>query len=525
MSRSAALHDGVDASALRYPERIAVETADGAEITYRSLAALSDRVRDRLRHLGVRPGDRVGVCCPKSIDTVATLLGVLKAGAAYVPCDPQSPPTRNAYILADCAVRAAVVEEKLAAALQPELQRQSAAPVLFTLAGCDDGAPLTASLDVAQASAPAAVVPTAQPAPDDLAYILYTSGSTGQPKGVMLTHRNAVSFVDWCSETFAPDSDERFSSHAPLHFDLSILDLYLPLRHGATVVLIGHELGKAPIGLAALIAERRLTSWYSTPSVLSLLAQHGKLAGHDLSRLRRVLFAGEVFPVRHLRDLVDAIPHARYFNLYGPTETNVCTYCEIPRPIATERTEPFPIGRVCSHLRARVVDIGGSDVARGEEGELCVAGPAVTPGYWNQPAQTARSFLAGGSVEPFYRTGDVVVEDTAGDYVFCGRRDRMVKKRGYRVELGEIEACLYGFPAVRQAAVIARDGDDGVQIVAFISTQDGQRLSLIALKTFCAQHLPVYMVPDRFEFLASLPTTSTDKTDYQQLKALDLHGF
>jgi amino acid adenylation domain-containing protein len=518
MTTFRALHHDLDASAGRRPDWVALETSERACITYRELAILSDRVRDRLRHLGVRPGDRVGLCCPKSIDAVAFLLGVLKAGAAYVPCDPQAPAARNAYILADCAVTAVLVEESLAAALGPELRKLGAEPALLTTQGAGDGSPLAAALTAAQDRAPAVVVDSWNPGPDELAYILYTSGSTGRPKGVILSHGNAISFIDWCSSTFTPAEDERFSSHAPLHFDLSILDLYVPLKHAATIVLIGSELGKEPRRLASLIAERRLTSWYSAPSILSLLVQYGDLAGKDFSALRRVLFAGEVFPVRYLRDLQSAIPHARYFNLYGPTETNVCTFHEIPSSIPPERTDPYPIGKVCSHCEARVVNAEGRDVPRGGEGELCIAGPAVTAGYWKLEAQTSRAFLFSTGGTAWYRTGDVVVEDAAGDYVYRGRRDRMVKKRGYRVELGEIEVCLYRYHAVRQAAVIAEDGTDGVRIKAFVSSKDGQRLSSIALKTFCSQHLPPYMVPDLFEFAPSLPTTSTDKIDYQQLK-------
>jgi acyl-CoA synthetase (AMP-forming)/AMP-acid ligase II len=177
---------------------------------------------------------------------------------------------------------------------------------------------------------------------------------------------------------------------------------------------------------------------------------------------------------------------------------------------------------VCSHLAARVVDADGWDVPAGDEGELCIAGPGVTSGYWNLPTLSAQAFITGDSGCRWYRTGDMVVEDAAGDFVFRGRRDRMVKKRGYRVELGEIETCLYHHPEVRQAAVIAIDRDDGVRIKALVCTEDGKRLSQIALKSFCAQRLPLYMVPDLFEFLPSLPTTSTDKIDYQQLKQWSL---
>lgn len=512
------LHHWLDASARRVPQRVAVTMPEGGHITYRGLADLSDRVRDRLRRRGVVPGDRVGICCPKSIDTVAAIFGALKTGAAYVPTDPYAPASRNAYIFADCQVKVVIVADRLAESLRNELEKLGATPLFLSIANAGDGAALAAALDAADLRAPAASAPSATPGPDDLAYILYTSGSTGYPKGVMLSQRNAISFVDWCSEVFAPTEEDRFSSHAPFHFDLSILDLYVPIKHGAALVIIGYEVGKEPMGLAALIATQRITHWYSAPSILALLVQYGNLPSHDYSALRAVVFAGEVFPVRHLRALKDLIPHPRYYNLYGPTETNVCTWHEIPAVVPPERTQPYPIGKVCSHLRARVVDLEGRDVQRGEEGELVIAGPSVLLGYWGKPEQTGKAFLPNSDGERWYRTGDVVYEDEQGDFIFRGRRDRMVKRRGYRIELDEIEACLYRNPVVRQAAVIASEDDSGVRIKAFCVSRDGQRLSLIALKTFCSEHLPVYMVPDTFAFPASLPTTSTDKVDYQKLK-------
>jgi amino acid adenylation domain-containing protein len=512
------LHQWLDASAQRRPDSVAVEMPDGGCMTYRALSSLSDRVRDRLRRMGVAPGDRVGICCPKSIDTVAAIFGALKTGAAYVPADPHAPASRNAYIFTDCKVKVVIVEEKLAAALRCELVQLNAEPPFIIVPSAGDGAALTAALDMEDKRDPAPSVPSTTPGPDDLAYILYTAGSTGYPKGVMLSLRNAVSFVDWCSEVFQPTEQDRFSSHAPFHFDLSILDIYVPIKHGATLVIIGYEQGKEPVRLARLIAEKRITHWYSAPSILALLVQYGNLPSHDYSALRAVLFAGEVFPVRHLRTLKELIRHPRYYNLYGPTETNVCTWHEIPAAVPPERTQPYPIGKVCSHLRGRVVDPDGRDVPPGEEGELVIAGPSVLMGYWNRPEQTAKAFLYSADGERWYRTGDVVYADESRDFIFRGRRDRMVKRRGYRIELDEIEVCLYRNPTVRQAAVIAQEADDGVRIKAFCVPRDGQRLSLIALKTFCSEHLPVNMVPDTFAFPASLPTTSTDKVDYQKLK-------
>jgi len=518
------IHQLLDHSAQTTPQHTAVEEDEGGTITYHDLAALSNRVRDRLRYLGVRRGDRVGIYLRKSIDTVALIFGILKTGAAYVPVDPGAPPARNAYILNDCSVKVVVVEKCFEERLRSEIGRGDEMPSFFLLEGAGSGLPLKQALDNLQAQEPAPITETEIVSPDDLAYILYTSGSTGKPKGVMLSHRNAVSFIDWCSEVFEPNDKDRFSSHAPFHFDLSILDIYVPIKHGATLVLIGAEMGKDPTRLAALISQKRITSWYSTPSILSFLAQYGKLQQHDYSALRTILFAGEVFPIKHLRTLKSLLPKPRYFNLYGPTETNVCTFYEIPDYIPEERTQPYPIGKVCSHLQAIVVDEQGQEVPSGQEGELCISGFGVMQGYWNLPERTARAFLVDPSGQPWYKTGDIVVQDVNvnGNYIYIGRRDRMIKRRGYRVELGEIEAGLYRHHAVKEAAVIAlSDEENGVRVKAFLSCKEAEhRPSLIELKRFCAENLPVYMVPDLFAFREVLPKTSTDKIDYQKLKEI-----
>ena len=522
MDPRGALHTRLDEAVRRSGERVAIRDPGVGAIRYRELGELSDRLRDRLLRLGVRPGDRVGIYLRKSIDAVASIFGILKAGAAYVPVDPGAPVERNAYILADCGARAVVVEREHVKGLEDGFERAgAAAPPLLVLDGTRAGASLGAALSRADLDDPAPATESVVPQDDALAYILYTSGSTGRPKGVMLSHRNATSFVDWCSETFQPSPEDRFSSHAPLHFDLSILDVHVSLKHGATLVLVGTEVGKDPARLAPLIAEERITIWYSAPSILSLLAQLGRLESHDLSALRTVLFAGEVFPVKHLRALKRLLPRPAYYNLYGPTETNVCTFQRIPDQIPDERSEPYPIGAVCSHLRSKVLDEQGEEVLRGREGELCVAGPGVMQGYWNLPEQSARAFRLDADGERWYRTGDVVIEGEDGAYLFLGRRDRMVKRRGYRVELGEIEACLYRHPQVAEVAAIAlADEEAGVRIKAFLAMKPGARPSLIELKRFCADHLPLYMVPDLFSFQPTLPKTSTDKIDYQRLKEL-----
>lgn len=509
------LHDRLIAAAARDSSAIAIVEPGSGSITYGELDALSDRLRDRLQAMGVTRGDRVAFYLRKSIDGVAAMYGILKAGAAYVPVDPSAPPARNAYILHNCAVKAALVEARFEERLRAELGALGANPPLIVLPEVGSGKGLEAAL----ASA-APVGATQRCEAGDLAYILYTSGSTGKPKGVMLSHENAVSFVDWCSEVFTPTAQDRFSSHAPFHFDLSILDVHVCLKHGATLVLISEDSSKDPQQLTRLIAEERITIWYSAPSILALVAQFGNISACDHSHLRMVLFAGEVFAIKHLRTLSQLWPHPRYFNLYGPTETNVCTWYEVKLPVPDARTTPYPIGSVCSHLSSVVLDERNAVVTAGGEGELCIAGRGVMQGYWALPEQTARGFVEHAGAR-WYRTGDVVVEDPDGTYIYRGRKDRMVKRRGYRVELGEIEAGIYQHPMVKEAAVIALpDEEAGVRIVAFLAMHDGKRGSLIEMKRFCSEKIPLYMIPDSFSWHEALPKTSTDKIDYQRLKEM-----
>lgn len=520
MTAPAGLAGFLAQSAARVPDKVGVAVAVGHRISYTALHTLSDRLRDRLWHLGVRPGDRVGLRLHKSIDAVVALFGILKCGAAYVPVDAESPAPRGAFILNDCQVKVVITEQAIQGALTNELARIGAAPIVV---GLPPGAPvpIAAWLDAAQADDPAPTVPTVSSPPDAIAYILYTSGSTGNPKGVVLTHGNAASFIDWCSTTFEPRTEDVFSSHAPFHFDLSILDIYVAIKHGCTLVLFDEALGKDPLRLGAAIAKERITIWYSTPSILSLLADHGKLERHDCSSLRMVFFAGEVFPIPRFKTLHNFWRHPRFVNLYGPTETNVCTYFEVPADDSWEAWDTFPIGTICVPNRGRVVDDEGRDVARGQPGELVVCGPNVMSGYWNLAEQNARAFLVDERGERWYRTGDVVTELAGGGYKYHSRRDRMVKRRGYRVELGEIEAGLLREPNIREAAVVAvPDQAAGVRIVAFVKCAPDGQMSVIALKAAAHRNLPPYMAPDVFVAIEALPRTSTDKVDLQALKRM-----
>jgi acyl-coenzyme A synthetase/AMP-(fatty) acid ligase len=255
------------------------------------------------------------------------------------------------------------------------------------------------------------------------------------------------------------------------------------------------------------------------PSALSFLAQRAKLAPGDLPRLRTILFAGEVFPTKYLRRLMGMVPHARFANLYGPTETNVCTWYDVP-PLPEDQTEPIPIGRPIADVEAFAVTEDGRRAERGEVGELYVRGPTVMQGYWGDDERTARSLLDhpfdAALRDPVYKTGDLVREDEDGNFAFLGRRDAQIKSRGYRIELGEIETALYANPGIVECAVVAIP-DELVtnRLAAVVVVQDGIGADELARE--CSQRVPSYMIPERFDFRDSLPKTSTGKIDRDRL--------
>jgi amino acid adenylation domain-containing protein len=495
-------------SAARAPERTAL-LQEGAALTYGELEARSNQLARRLRAAGVRPGERVALYANKSFASVIGIHGVLKSGAAYVPLDPGSPAQRLAWILGNCGVRHLVAAKEKQEAIG-RLRAQGAALDSVSFADGDELAEADPS------ALPDAAIET------DLAYILYTSGSTGVPKGVMITHRNALAFVDWAVREFALGPADRLSSHAPLHFDLSIFDIFGALASGASLALIPDGTSTFPIRLAEWIAKNRITVWYSVPSILTLLLQKGRLERHDLSPLRLVLFAGEVFPTKFLRGVMAALPRAEFANLYGPTETNVITWYRVP-PFVSDDDRPIPIGRACANTDLLIVADDGSRVsAPGREGELYARGPTVAQGYWGDPERTARGFVPNpfqpAYAERVYRTGDIVTLRPDGNLDFLGRRDRMVKSRGYRIELDEIETVLYAHPQVKEAAVIAvPDEQIGSRILAFFAATDPGADPRAEVKEHCGARLPRYMLPDAFELLRELPKTSTGKVDRTSL--------
>ncbi|HMV68169.1 MAG TPA: amino acid adenylation domain-containing protein, partial [Myxococcota bacterium] len=410
-----------------------------------------------------------------------------RVGAAYVPIDPGAPPLRARAVLDDA--RPALVVTTSA-----RLGDVGDRPAL----ALDDEAAWAGWMD---AAGPAPEVPDD---PEALAYVLYTSGSTGTPKGVCVRHRNARAFVDWAAQDARLTPDDRLSSHAPLHFDLSVFDLYGAFSAGAAVVLIPEGAAFAPVQLVELQRRERISVWYSVPSAIVMMMERGGLLDQPTG-LRVLVFAGEVFPIRHLRRLRAAWPTVRFLNWYGPTETNVCTAHEQVGPIPPEAEAPLPIGAACAGDRAWAVRADGAVAAVDEEGELWVDGPTVMAGYWGRSPQ----------VGP-YPTGDLVRVLPDGGFAYVGRRDHMVKVRGHRIELGDVEAALLAHDGVEEAVVAVIGASAEARLVAFCV---GARVPLLELKRHCADRLPRYMIVDAARWLDALPRTASGKVDRLALAA------
>jgi len=488
------LHNLVIHSAQRVPDAVAVKDPAGS-MTYRELDSLANRIARSLTNLGVRFGDRVGIWLDKSTYTVAVMQAVLRLGAAYVPLDPLSPTTRVRTILSDCSVQALVTTARRA---QTALTGELADVACLCIGGNWHG---PGGCDLMSLSG--APIQSPRITDDDIAYILYTSGSTGKPKGVCISHRNALAFINWATAELQATSADRFSNHAPFHFDLSVLDLYAAFQVGASVSLIPDGVSYVPKKLVDFIIQEEITIWYSVPSVLILMMDQGNLLDLPSGPLHTILFAGEPFPIKHLRRLYEHWSFVRFLNLYGPTETNVCTSYEV-REIEPDRTKPVPIGRACSGNRVWALRADGTEVKPGEEGELMVYGPTVMRGYWGRPAHGDKP----------YATGDLVRLQEDGNYVYVGRRDYMVKVRGHRVELGDIESALEEHLAIHEAAVIVSGFEMEARLIAFIViTQNAIAPSLLDIKRHCSERLPRYMIVDDVRYLVELPRTRNGKID------------
>jgi amino acid adenylation domain-containing protein len=518
------LHDWLTAWAQRRPEAPAVVLGADA-LTYGDLERRSNQLARLLRDLGAKPGDRVCLLVPKTPVAAVAILGALKADCLYVPLDPAGPVARVAGMIERCEPRCVLVAGQ-GAELLAALRREEA-PGGLGCVGHLDLAPPEVAGAAAFGPADLAGYPDGpvepQAAPSDPAYLLFTSGSTGTPKGVPITHASAVHFVDWAVRYFGIEAGERLSAHSPLHFDLSVLDLFGALAAGATCHMVPPGVDFPPRALADWIRATELTQWFSVPSVLTYLAKFDVVRHGDFPSLRRLLWGGEVFPTPGLIYWMERLPHVRFTNLYGPTEATVASSYHTMARCPDDPTAPIPIGRPCDGEDLVVLDGGLRPVPPGEIGDLYIRGVGLSPGYWRDPERTAAAFLPdpdprhpGGRL---YRTGDLAHVGRDGLLYFHGRSDAQIKSRGYRIELGEIEAALDATGLFQESAVVGvrTDSFEGTEICCAYVPLPERPVTPVQVKAALQRRLPPYMVPSRWSAVQRLPRNANGKVDRPRL--------
>ncbi|MFD4949387.1 amino acid adenylation domain-containing protein, partial [Streptomyces sp. NPDC058409] len=503
-----------EAQVARTPDAVAV-VVEGVEVSYAELDARANRLARLLAGRGVGPESVVAVYLERDIEMVVALLGVLKAGAAYLPVDPEYPAERIAFTLADAGVACVLT----ATALTGRLEGSEAAAGGAPLVALDD--PAVVAETAALGSGPWDGTERAgRPAPAHPAYVIYTSGSTGRPKGVVVEHRSLVNFLDSMQRRFALGADDRLLAVTTIGFDIAGLELYLPLLNGARVVLATADAVRDPRELRALIRSSGATVVQATPSLWHALVSEPGDGGEDVPTGVRVLVGGEALP----GDLACRLARtASVTNLYGPTETTIwSTAAEVGAASGGVSSIGAPIG----NTQVYVLDGALAPVPAGVPGELFIAGAGLARGYLGRAGLTAERFVAcpfGGAGERMYRTGDLVRWSAEGTLEFIGRADDQVKVRGFRIELGEIEAVAAAHEAVDRATVVVREDVPGdKRLVAYVVPvgQEADHAALAdAVRDAAAESLPHYMVPSAVVVLGALPLTPNGKLDRKALPA------
>jgi amino acid adenylation domain-containing protein len=501
------LHHPFEAQAAATPQAVALRFRSDS-LSYSQLDGRASTLARRLLALELPSDSTVAVLCRRSLAMPAALLGVLKAGAAYLPLDPDYPVERLRFMLEDSGARALLAE--------PELAEQLGAHGL-PLVPLPDG---DAAWSEAEAASTAPISSTAV-SPDDLAYVMYTSGSTGKPKGVMVTHRGVVNCLQWMQQSYGLDASDSFLFKTSLGFDPSVWELFWPLWVGGRCVIAEPGGQFDPVYLLRLVADEAVTSAYFVPSLLREVAEADGLetAGRTL---RRVICGGEVLPTEVMRRFMQRVPLAELRHSYGPTETSIATNewtCEATAKRAL-------MGRPLGNVQAYVLDARMQLLPEGVAGELYLGGEGVARGYRNRPELTAERFVpdsfSGTTGERLYKTGDVVRWAGDGLLEYVGRDDGQVKVRGYRIETGEVEAALRQHASVSEAVAVVRESEDGdKQLVSYLICADGQPPRAEELREHMKQLVPDYMVPQSFVVLKEWPLMVNGKVDKKALPAPD----
>jgi surfactin family lipopeptide synthetase A len=490
--KDSALHQLLERQVERTPDSVAVEF-EAQTLTYRQLNSRANQLAHFLRKQGAGPDVLVGVSLDRSLDMVVALLGVLKAGAAYVPLDPTYPADRLAFMVEDSGLKVLLTQESL-------LPLWSGSPAQLVALDRDWSA-----ITTEPAENPAVAL-----RPENLAYVIYTSGSTGRPKGVQIPHRAVVNFVLSMQSKPGISAADNLLAVTTISFDIAGLEIHVPLSVGARIVLASRQSAMDGKILAQLIEAHRITVLQATPVTWRLLVESGWRGKSDL----KVLCGGEAFP----HDLADALltRSASVWNMYGPTETTIWSTCERVRP----SNGPVLIGQPIANTQTYVLDSALQVVPMNVVGELYIGGDGLARGYLNRPELTAERFVS----HPFllgdrlYRTGDLARVLTTGQIECLGRVDHQVKIRGFRIELGEIETAIADFPAIRQSVVVAREDAPGdKRLVAYLVPSDPAKFQAADLRDWLKLRLPPYMVPSALVALPVLPLTNNGKIDRKAL--------
>ena len=517
------LHHAVDEWADKSPD-VEVFRFEGSALSYDELRRRTDALAATLVGLGVRPSDRVGIYMGKSLDLPVAIYGILKAGGVYVPIDPNSPMSRVGSIIDDCAIRILITDGARAKRVGTLSESSGLSAVIGPVSPADFSGAGGIRWIAWGEIGPVGEAPTvAGLTENDLAYLMYTSGSTGSPKGLMHTHRSGLAYVTLSAEVYGVGPGCRLGNHSPLHFDMSTFEYLTGPNRGATTVIIPEEVTMFPASLGELIGGEGLTHWYSVPLALIQLVERGCLEEGYGSTLRWVLFGGEPFPPKYLRQLMERWPDATFSNSYGPAEVNQCTFHHIA-PGTDVPDEPVPLGRIWPGAEGMVVDERGDEVEPGEVGELLVRAPTMMRGYWGRPELSEEAILSGetfpGFRKQYYRTGDLVSLRPDGLLTFRGRKDRQVKVRGHRVELDEIEAVCNAFDSVVEAAALPmRDDDGAVEVMVVAQVREGSDADPTSLRREFLAFLPSYAVPANVHVRPGFPRTGSGKIDRRALLA------
>jgi amino acid adenylation domain-containing protein len=522
------LHQLLSETTAKYPNKEAIVFKDQS-MTYSELERETNKLAYSLTRIGMERGGRIGIYMSRCINSIVGAFGILKAGATYVPIDPMCPPSRLSYIINKGAIKFLLTSREKLTSIERAFPENSPIENILIMNGLDPGSGSPGSTKLIDwqeiRESAGGEAPFTNTIDSDLAYILFTSGSTGNPKGVMISHLNSLTFVNSAHDFFQIKMDDRFSNICPLHFDMSVFDLFVAFKAGACVVIVPEDVSIFPSRLAEFIDKNKISVWNSVPSALSLLANLTNLDNYDFSGLRLILFAGEVFPVKHLRRLHKSIPRAKFCNIYGQTEANSSTYYWVQQ-VPPDDTASLPIGKPFPNFEVFALNEDRKKVNEpGEKGELYVRASSVALGYLGDVERTEECFvknpLKPDLNERVYRTGDLVQLGPDGNFIFLGRKDHMIKSRGYRIEIGEIETVLCNHPGIMTAVVIPiPDELIGNRIAAVIVPEKKGTIGKEDIIRDCATRLPKYMIPEIMEFRDSLMMTSSGKVDRESYTRL-----